>query len=125
MAYLGRTGEVKEYVVKRARAKHEKSRFPAFWGPNYDWVPDQDHGSILMKALQSRLMQVDGKRNLTSVCKGNDLITIGSIGLRVIQTLGHSKESVFLLGEGSIFTGDTLFSGSIGRTGLLRDLSKK
>jgi alpha-L-fucosidase 2 len=62
MAYIGQKGEVKEYVAKRARAKHEKSGFPAFWGPNYDWVPDQDHGSILMKALQSMLMQVDGRR---------------------------------------------------------------
>jgi len=62
MAYLGQTEQVKEYVVKRARTKYEKSRFPAFWGPNYDWVPDQDHGSVLMKALQSMLLQVDGKR---------------------------------------------------------------
>ncbi|MGC9085820.1 MAG: DUF5703 domain-containing protein [Thermoproteota archaeon] len=62
MAYLGQTEQVKEYVITRAKTKHEKSRFPAFWGPNYDWIPDQDHGSVLMKALQSMLVQTDGKR---------------------------------------------------------------
>jgi hypothetical protein len=38
------------------------SRFDAFWGPNYDWIPDQDHGGILLKALQAMLLQTDGER---------------------------------------------------------------
>ena len=62
MAYLGLTGEAREYIVGRARNKHEGSRFPAFWGPNYDWIPDQDHGGVLLKALQAMLIQTDGKR---------------------------------------------------------------
>jgi len=62
MAYLGLTEQAKEYLVGRARRKDKKSRFPAFWGPNYDWVPDQDHGGILMKALQSMVMQTDGRK---------------------------------------------------------------
>jgi len=62
MAYLGLTDQVKDYLVGRARRKDENSRFPAFWGPNYDWVPDQDHGGVLMKALQAMLLQTDGKR---------------------------------------------------------------
>ena len=35
-------------------------RFPTMWGPNYDWVPDQDHGSVAMIALQRMLLQYDG-----------------------------------------------------------------
>ncbi|MGB7295654.1 MAG: DUF5703 domain-containing protein [Candidatus Aminicenantales bacterium] len=62
MAYLGLTDQAREYIVGRARNKHEGSRFPAFWGPNYDWIPDQDHGGVLLKALQAMLMQTDGKR---------------------------------------------------------------
>ncbi len=62
MAYLGLTRDAQEYVVGRARQHDPGSRFPAFWGPNYDWVPDQDHGGILMKAVQSMLIQTDGKR---------------------------------------------------------------
>ncbi len=59
MTYLGLTGQAREYLVARARNHDENSRFPAFWGPNYDWTPDQDHGGVLMKAFQSMLMQAD------------------------------------------------------------------
>ena len=62
MAYLGLADAARDYVVKRARSKHAASRFPAFWGPNYDWVPDQDHGGVLVKAVQSLLMQTDGRK---------------------------------------------------------------
>ena len=27
------------------------------WGPNFDWLPDQDHGSNLMTTTQLMLMQ--------------------------------------------------------------------
>jgi hypothetical protein len=61
MATLGLADEAREYVVKRARTKHAASRFPVFWGPNYDWIPDQDHGSVLLKAVQALLMQTEGR----------------------------------------------------------------
>jgi hypothetical protein len=59
MAYLGLADDAKRDLVARARSKDGGSRFPAFWGPNYDWVPDQDHGGILMKTLQAMLLQCD------------------------------------------------------------------
>ena len=59
MAYLGLTDQAKSFLVSRAKNYDKNSRFPAFWGPNYDWVPDQDHGGVMMKAAQSMLMQVD------------------------------------------------------------------
>ena len=62
MAWLGETVQARDYVVNRARSKHVASRFPAFWGPNYDWVPDQDHGSVLLVAVQSLLLQTEGKK---------------------------------------------------------------
>lgn len=61
MAYLGLADSARLYITQRAAQKNTESRFPAFWGPNYDWVPDQDHGSILLKTLQSMLLQADGK----------------------------------------------------------------
>lgn len=62
MAYLGLTDDARRSLVSRARNHDKNSRFPAFWGPNYDWVPDQDHGGVLMKVFQSMLMQTDGER---------------------------------------------------------------
>lgn len=60
-AYLGLADEARSNLVRRARKSDKGSRFPAFWGPNYDWIPDQDHGGVLMKALQAMLIQTDGR----------------------------------------------------------------
>lgn len=62
MAYLGLADQAKNNLTARARSSHTGSRFPAFWPPNYDWVPDQDHGGILLKAFQAMLMQTDGRK---------------------------------------------------------------
>lgn len=56
-AMLGLTEDAKKIVSINFSTKHDGSRFPAFWGPNYDWVPDQDHGNITMRALQAMLVQ--------------------------------------------------------------------
>jgi hypothetical protein len=61
-AYLGLTGDASKLVTKNFSTKHQGSRFPAFWGPNYDWIPDQDHGCVSMTALQRMLMQTDGQK---------------------------------------------------------------
>jgi hypothetical protein len=58
-ALLGLTDEAKRDVVKNFSTPHAGSRFPAFWGPNFDWIPDQDHGSAACIALQRMLLQCD------------------------------------------------------------------
>ena len=50
--------------------------------------------------------------------KDGDKIKIGESVLRVLLTPGHTKGSICLLGENSIFTGDTLFKDGYGRTDL-------
>lgn len=50
--------------------------------------------------------------------KEGDAIKIGEVELKVINTPGHTKGSICLLGEGIIFTGDTLFKDGYGRTDL-------
>ncbi|MGL4943454.1 MAG: DUF5703 domain-containing protein [Thermoguttaceae bacterium] len=62
MAYLGLTDDARDSLITRARNKHTASRFPVFWGPNYDWIPDQDHGGILTKGVQSLIMQCSGRQ---------------------------------------------------------------
>jgi len=49
-----------------------------------------------------------------------EIIRVGDLKLRVIHTPGHTKGSISLLCEEEkvVFTGDTLFAGSIGRTDL-------
>ena len=62
MAYLGLAEDARKNLVTRARSHDRGERFLAFWGPNYDWTPDQDHGGVLMKAFQSMLLQTDGQK---------------------------------------------------------------
>lgn len=62
MTYLGLTNDAQANLVARAREHDAACRFPAFWGPNYDWTPDQDHGGVLMRAAQAMLMQTEGRR---------------------------------------------------------------
>lgn len=45
-----------------------------------------------------------------------DIVEIGTIKLKVLHTPGHTKGGICLFTDGAIFTGDTLFNGSIGRT---------
>jgi len=47
-----------------------------------------------------------------------DEVAVGGLRFRVIHTPGHSPGGCCLLGEGRLFSGDTLFAGSIGRTDL-------
>jgi len=43
-------------------------------------------------------------------------VKFGQVSLKVMHTPGHSRGSTSLVGENEVFTGDTLFAGSIGRT---------
>ena len=65
-ALLGLTDDAKKDVITNVAnsTSHlvlpKPSRFPAFWGPNMNALPDQDHGSVTLIALQRMLMQCDG-----------------------------------------------------------------
>ncbi len=48
--------------------------------------------------------------------KHGDVITAGEVSLKVLHTPGHTPGGISLLEEGLVFTGDSLFAGSIGRT---------
>ena len=52
----------------------------------------------------------------TAAYSEGDVITVGEAEFAVIQTPGHSMGSVCLLCGGLLFTGDTLFYRSCGRT---------
>ena len=58
-ALLGLTDEAKANILAKAGNSNPRHRFPAMWGPNFDWLPDQCHGANLMLTLQTMLLQED------------------------------------------------------------------
>lgn len=65
----------------------------AFWGYRMDQPPDPD------------LFVVE-----------EDYVRVGDLSFMVYHTPGHSPGGICLYGHGVVFTGDTLFAGSVGRT---------
>jgi glyoxylase-like metal-dependent hydrolase (beta-lactamase superfamily II) len=55
---------------------------------------------------------------LDRLLTGGETVDVGGIEVHVIATPGHSRGSLTYFAEDSLFTGDLLFHGSIGRTDL-------
>lgn len=56
-AILGLTDEARDNILKKIDNKHPNHKFPVFWGPNFDWLPDQDIAGNYMQTLQDMVMQ--------------------------------------------------------------------
>lgn len=61
-AMLGLSEEAQDFVVGRVQKPAAGFRFPAFWGPNDDWMPDQNQMTIMLTTLQRMLMQSEGHK---------------------------------------------------------------
>ncbi len=72
--------------------------------------------SALNYSVQMGMHAVDFEADI--FVHDNDKIEIGDIVLNVVHTPGHTKGSICLITDDIIFTGDTLFAGSMGRTDL-------
>jgi hypothetical protein len=59
-ARLGLTNEAA--ALTTFKLKDSGRRFPAFWGPGFDWTPDHNWGGSGMIGLQEMMMQTDGKK---------------------------------------------------------------
>jgi hypothetical protein len=59
-ARLGLTDEA--WRLTSLKLQNSERRFPAFWGPGFDWVPDHNWGGSGMIGLQEMLLQTDGKK---------------------------------------------------------------
>lgn len=58
-ARLGLEQEAAELTL--LKLKDSDRRFPAFWGPGFDWVPDHNWGGSGMIGLQEMLLQTNGE----------------------------------------------------------------
>lgn len=107
--HIGALGDIKEYLQaepaqKKADIVFHKEELPifeaakdmaAFWGFEVADLPSADQ----------------------FISEG-DIIKVGSLSFRVMHTPGHSPGGICLYGHDCLFSGDTLFADSVGRTDL-------
>ncbi len=74
---------------------------------------------VMSKATGAKIIQhKDSTLKHDITVSGGDKIKFGNSELTVFHTPGHSKDSICLVGNGKIFSGDTLFVGNCGRVDL-------
>ncbi|MCF7975074.1 MAG: DUF5703 domain-containing protein, partial [Phycisphaerae bacterium] len=61
-ARMGMTEQAADYNTRKL--KDSPRRYPTFWGPGHDWVPDHNWGGSGMIGLQEMLMQTIGDQIL-------------------------------------------------------------
>lgn len=93
-------------------------------------VKEKTNAMILIHELDQDML-TDDKKNLSffvsakikkvfpdKLLKDGDKLDLGGLALEIIHTPGHTKGSICIKAGDIIFSGDTLFNGSIGRTDL-------
>lgn len=102
-----------DHVVAAARLR-ELTGAPFYLhsddGPILDWM--QESGRMFLGVDLGPPPDVD--RDASE----GEILTAGSARLEVLHTPGHSPGSISLVTDTAVFSGDTLFAGSIGRTDL-------
>ena len=73
----------------------------------------------MIKSTNAKIIQHEKSELKHDIAvKDGDVIEFGNSKLTVLHTPGHSKDSMCLIGDGKIFSGDTLFVGNCGRVDL-------
>lgn len=102
-ARMGLVDEAKKLLIKKLG--NSGRRFPAFWGPGHDWVPDHNWGGTGMIALQEMLVQEnEGELHLFKAwpkewnvefklhLPGNRIITAKKMGENVEYSISMEDE---------------------------------
>ncbi len=58
-ALLGLTDEAARILKGKCSNSNRAYRWPATWGPNFDWLPDQNHGGNLLETANLMLLQAE------------------------------------------------------------------
>ncbi|MEE9563419.1 MAG: hydroxyacylglutathione hydrolase family protein [Nitrosopumilaceae archaeon] len=80
----------------------------------------------MAKSTEAKIVQHEASDlKHDEIVHDGDKIQFGNSELLVVHTPGHSKDSICLIGDGKIFSGDTLFVGNCGRVDLPGGSSKE
>lgn len=81
-------------------------------------IPVYIHNADLNGPDEMDAASLRGLPNMRTYKEG-DVVNVGGLAFKVLETPGHSLGSVTLQCEDALFTGDTLFRDSCGRTDLV------
>lgn len=129
-------GAEAEKIIERIKKKHFNTAMVVLTHSHYDHIGAakeiSEHFDIPIYAyFTAKEALADPELNFSAMTghpvsvemdehlEDGDILRFGErFALRVMHTPGHSEDSICLIGEGFILTGDTLFADSIGRTDL-------
>jgi hydroxyacylglutathione hydrolase len=82
--------------------------------------PDHTNGNVAFEeATEVRPLKRGSIDPATGTrIEDNATLPLGDLAIRILHTPGHTQDSICLLIDGSLFTGDTLFVGKVGGTDL-------
>lgn len=86
---------------------------------NGDGVMQKEYAvPICIHRLDASFLEGLGKHEVQSnvLLNDGDVVKFGTVSLKVLHTPGHTMGCICLVGDKVVFSGDTLFAGSIGRT---------
>lgn len=83
-------------------------------------VHEADAEALMDEELNGSAMFSEAKvfNKADIILKDGDVLEVGGLRLEIIHTPGHSPGGICIKAENNVFTGDTLFKRSIGRTDL-------
>ncbi|MGG7176451.1 MBL fold metallo-hydrolase [Clostridium paraputrificum] len=86
-----------------------------------EYLADKLNVPFYINKIDEEYMEKDSSvygsiRKADGYLNDGDRLTLGNHEIKVIHTPGHTKGGVCLLIDDKLFSGDTLFQGSIGRT---------
>jgi len=105
-----------EEIQKLIEKNNLKIKYIVNTHHHFDHTIGNEH---LKKITDAKIIQHNActLKNDVTVSDG-DKIKFGNSEITVFHTPGHSKDSICLVGDGKIFSGDTLFVGNCGRVDL-------
>lgn len=83
------------------------------------WISEKD--AVMLTSPDANLSSYAGVESIAAgaadgILREGDTVSVGKFQFKVLETPGHTPGSISLYGHGVVFTGDTLFLGSVGRT---------
>ena len=105
-----------EEILNMLKKKSWKAKYIINTHTHFDHVLGNDQ--IVAITGAKRVQHENSKLGKDMAVRDGDIIEVGSIKLKVIYTPGHSEDSMCLVMDNILFTGDTLFVGNCGRTDL-------